>query len=95
MEVTPEVLEAQKLMRQAREKERQEAYDEALDLYEMAFNKWPDNGKIANRLASMYLVHMGMNAKAVYYGKAALKIDENDHDSRPLYSHWPCQYEKA
>ena len=81
MEVTPEVLEAQKLMRQAREKERQEAYDEALDLYEMAFNKWPDNGKIANRLASMYLVHMGMNAKAVYYGKAALKIDENDQDS--------------
>ena len=81
MEVTPEVLEAQKLLRQAREKERQEAYDEALDLYEMAFNKWPDNGKIANRLASMYLVHMGMNAKAVYYGKAALKSDENDHDS--------------
>jgi type IV pilus assembly protein PilQ len=81
MEVTPEVLEAQKLIRQAREKERQEAYDEALDLYEMAFNKWPDNGKIANRLASMYLVHMGMNAKAVYYGKAALKIDENDQDS--------------
>jgi type IV pilus assembly protein PilQ len=81
MEVTPEVLEAQKLMRQAREKERQEAYDEALDMYEMAFNKWPDNGKIANRLASMYLVHMGMNAKAVYYGKAALKIDGNDHDS--------------
>jgi type IV pilus assembly protein PilQ len=81
MEVTPEVLEAQKLMHEAQEKENQEAYDEALDIYEMAFNKWPDNSKIANRLASMYLVHMGMNAKAVYFGKAALKIDENDQDS--------------
>jgi type IV pilus assembly protein PilQ len=81
VEVTPEVLEAQKLMREAREKEKHEAYDEALDLYEMAFNKWPDNSKIANRLASMYLVHMGMNAKAVYFGKAALKIDKNDSDS--------------
>jgi type IV pilus assembly protein PilQ len=50
-------------------------------LYEKAFEMWPDNGKLAGRLASLYLVHMGMNAKAVYYGKQALKIDENDSAS--------------
>jgi type IV pilus assembly protein PilQ len=42
---------------------------------------WPDNGKLAARLASLYLVNMGMNAKAVYYGKQALKIDEKDSAS--------------
>ena len=81
MELSPEVLEAQKLQRQAREKEKQQEYEDALDLYEQAFAKWPDNGKLANRLASMYLVHMGMNAKAVYYGKTALKINAKDRDS--------------
>ena len=81
MELSPEVLEAQKLQRPAREKEKLQEYEDALDLYEQAFAKWPDNGKLANRLASMYLVHMGMNAKAVYYGKTALKINAKDRDS--------------
>jgi len=81
IELSPEMLDAQKLMRQAREKERQEEYEDALYLYEQAYAKWPDNGKLANRLASMYLVHMGMNAKAVHYGKAALKIDAHNRDS--------------
>ena len=78
MELPPEVLEAQKLIREARAFEKQEDFDNALMLYEKAFEMWPDNSKLAARLASLYLVHMGMNAKAVYYGKQALKIDEND-----------------
>ncbi len=81
MELSPEVLDAQKLMRRARAKERQEEYEDALELYEQAYAKWSDNATLANRLAAMYLVHMGMNAKAVYYGKTALKIDANDRDS--------------
>ena len=81
MELPPEVLESQKLIRQARAHEKQEEFDDALMLYEKAFELWPDNGKLAARLASLYLVHMGMNAKAVYYGKQALKIDENDSAS--------------
>ena len=74
MELSPEVLEAQKLTRQARGLERQEEYEDALMLYEKAFDMWPENGKLAARLASLYLVHLGMNAKAVFYGKEALKI---------------------
>ncbi|MFC1845264.1 tetratricopeptide repeat protein, partial [Thermodesulfobacteriota bacterium] len=60
---------------------KQEEYEDALMLYEKAFAMWPENGKLAARLASLYLVHMGMNAKAVFYGKEALKIDENDQSS--------------
>ena len=81
MEMSPEVLEAQKLTREARAFEKQDEYEEALMLYEKAFTMWPENGKLAGRLASLYLVHMGMNAKAVFYGKEALKIDENDRVS--------------
>jgi len=78
MEMSPEVLEAQKLIREAHALEKQEQFEDALILYEKAFEMWPDNGKLAGRLASLYLVHLGMNAKAVYYGKEALKINEND-----------------
>ncbi|MFC1837398.1 hypothetical protein ACFLYW_01795 [Thermodesulfobacteriota bacterium] len=81
MELTPEVLEAQKLTRKARALEKQEEFDDALALYEEAFRMWPENGRLAARLASLYLVHMEMNAKAVYYGKEALKLDENDQTS--------------
>ncbi len=78
MEMSPEILEAQKLTREARALEKQEEYEDALMMYEKAFEVWPENAKLAGRLASLYLVHMGMNAKAVYYGKEALKIDGSD-----------------
>jgi type IV pilus assembly protein PilQ len=81
MELSPEALEAQKLTREARALEKKEEYEDALMLYEKAFAMWPENGKLAARLASLYLVQMGMNAKAVFYGKEALKINENDQTS--------------
>ncbi len=81
MEMSPEAMEAQKLTRKAHALEKQEEFEEALLLYEKAFSIWPENGRLASRLASLYLVHMGMNAKAVYYGKEALKLDENDATS--------------
>jgi len=81
MEMSPEKIDAQKLVREAQALEKKEQYEDALPLYEKAFDLWPENGRLAARLASLYLVHMGMNAKAVYYGKEALKIDENDQTS--------------
>ena len=47
MELPPEVLEAQKLIREARALEKQEEFDDALMMYEKAFEMWPDNGKLA------------------------------------------------
>jgi len=81
MEMSPEKIEAQKLVREAQDLEKKEEYEDALSSYEKAYAMWPENGRLAARLASLYLVHMGMNAKAVYYGKEALKIDENDQTS--------------
>jgi type IV pilus assembly protein PilQ len=78
VEMSPEALQARKLTSKARVLEKQEEYEDALALYEEAYAIWPDNGRLASRLASLYLVHMGMNAKAVYYGKEALKLDEYD-----------------
>jgi len=76
--LTPEMIAAQRLMFEAAAMEKAEDFDEAIMLYEAAFAKWPENGKLARQLASLYLVYKGMNAKAVHYAEAALRIDEND-----------------
>ena len=55
--------------------EKRGAFDEAAQLYTEAFELWPDNPKISNRLATLYLVNLGMNAKAVYYATESLKRD--------------------
>jgi len=81
LEAPKEVVEAKKLMMAARAAEKKEEYDEALKYYEDAFGKWPENGKLANRIASLYLVSKGMNAKAVHYAKEALKINPDDHNA--------------
>jgi len=52
-----------------------------MPLYEEAFTKWPDNSKLANRIATICLVHLGMNAKAVHYAKAALKADPQNYNA--------------
>ncbi len=78
LETPKEVVEAKKLMVSARAMERQEKLDEALGLYEEAYTYWPDNNNLANRIASLFLVHKGMNAKAVYYAKSSLKNNETD-----------------
>ncbi|OGQ97630.1 MAG: hypothetical protein A2521_10665 [Deltaproteobacteria bacterium RIFOXYD12_FULL_57_12] len=80
-EVPANVMEAKKLMSDARLKEKEGNFDGAVDLYEKAFAKWPENAKLAVRLSSLYLVHKGMNAKAVYYAKEALRVDANERDA--------------
>jgi len=54
---------------------QREEYEDAAVLYTKAWEFWPDNIKLTNRLATLYLVHLGMNAKAVYYAQESLKID--------------------
>lgn len=78
MEPPPAETEAKKLLLQAQAKEKQEDYAGALALYEEAFVKWPDNGQLVNRIASLCLVRLGINAKAVHYSKEALKLNGND-----------------
>ena len=79
-EMPAELLAANKLEREGLALEKAGDLDGALARYEKALAKWPANGKLAGRLASLYLVHKGMNAKAVHYAKAALQADDNDRN---------------
>lgn len=74
----PEVLEAKKIMSAAREAEKQENFETGIQLYEQALAKWPNNSKLANKISSIYLVHLRQNAKALYYAEKALGIDKNN-----------------
>ncbi len=70
-----EVMLAKELMAKAQKLESLEKFDDAALLYIKAFELWPGNTKITNRLATLYLVNLGINAKAVYYAKESLKRD--------------------
>lgn len=75
------VMEAKKLIRQANINDKKGDYAAALPLYEQAFAQWPDNSDLANRIATICLVRLGMNAKAVHYAKAALKMEPDNHNA--------------
>ncbi|MCF6291498.1 MAG: hypothetical protein L3J03_10945 [Desulfobacterales bacterium] len=79
-EMPAEVLAANKLEREGRALEKAGDLDGALVRYEKALAQWPANGRLAGRLATLYLVHKGMNAKAVHYAKMALQADADDRD---------------
>jgi len=73
-----EVVEAKQKMVEAKELEKQEKYESAVQLYEQAFEKWPNNSKLANKIASIYLVQLRQNAKALYYAKKSLEKNAGD-----------------
>ena len=70
-----EVVEAKQIMATAREAEKKEDFETAVGLYEQAFQKWPDNSKLAYKIATLYLVQLRQNAKALYYSKLSLDKD--------------------
>ena len=73
--MSKEMIKAKQLIGQARKLEKREDYEKAIALYEKALDLWPDNARLANRIASIYLVRLHQNAKAVFYAKKALKLD--------------------
>jgi type IV pilus assembly protein PilQ len=72
------VVEAKQKMVEAKELEKQEKFEMAVQLYEQAFEKWPENSKLANKIASLYLVHLRQNAKALYYAKKSLEKNSSN-----------------
>ena len=81
LEVPETVIEAKKLIHQAQVNERNGNYEAALPLYEEAIAKWDSNINLAKKIASICLVNLEQNAKAIYYAKAALKINPNDQEA--------------
>ena len=73
--LSKEVLAAQEILRKAQLADESEDYEDAAELYEQANKLWPTNAKISNRLATLYLVNLGVNAKALHYAKESLKQD--------------------
>jgi len=75
-----EIKLAKEFMIKAQTLEAKEEYEDAASMFSKALKQWPTNSKISNRLASLYLVNLGMNAKAVYYAKESLKQNpKNTH----------------
>lgn len=70
-----EVMQAKDILRQASIAEKNQDFEDAAALYEKAAALWPTNSSIYNRLASIYLVNLGVNAKVVFYAKESLKVD--------------------
>lgn len=70
-----EIVKAKDLMLKAQNLETQEEFEDAAVLYTKALELWPDNSKISNRLSSLYLVNLGMNAKAIHFAKKSLEMD--------------------
>ncbi len=84
LETPKEVLEAKDLIRQAGDLEKRGEYEAALARYEEAFAKWPDNGGLAMRMATICLARLGLNAKTVHYAKAALALEPNNGEAALL-----------
>ncbi|MDT8336085.1 MAG: secretin and TonB N-terminal domain-containing protein, partial [Desulfurivibrionaceae bacterium] len=81
LDVPETVVEAKNLIHQAQNLEKLSNYAGALELYEEAYAKWPENTIIAKRIAALCLVRLGRNATAVHYAKMALRSDPTDYDS--------------
>lgn len=72
------LVEATELIAKGREFEKQHNPALAVQAYEQAFEKWNSNGKLANKIAAIYLVDLRQNAKALHYAKQALAVDKNN-----------------
>jgi len=75
------VVEARQEITAAQEAEKRENYETAVQLYEKAYEKWPANSKLANKIASLYLVQLRQNAKALYYAQKALAKDPHNSNA--------------
>jgi type IV pilus assembly protein PilQ len=76
-----EIMQAKELLRKAKIEMQKDNIEDAALLYEQAFTLWPQNAKISNRLAAIYLVNLGMNAQSIHFAKETLKIDKKSYQA--------------
>lgn len=72
------VIDAKKLITMGRKAEKKGNIETAVQLYEAALNKWPENGRLANKIAALYLVQLHQNTKAVFFADKALAADNSN-----------------
>ncbi len=73
-----EIMQAKELLLKALDLEKDDDFEDAAALYEKAAKLWPDNTKIFNKLANLYLGRLNMSAKAYYFAQQALDKDPGD-----------------
>ena len=78
LEHQPERVQARELIKQASEQDARGNLAAALNLYEKALNLWPDNVRLAERVATIYLAHMGNNSRAHHFARLALRHEGNN-----------------
>jgi type IV pilus assembly protein PilQ len=75
---SPDRVEAKEIIARALSAEGAENFENAVTLYEEAFEKWNNNTQLANKISSIYLVQLRQNAKSLYYAQKALTIEPNN-----------------
>jgi len=78
LNLSPELVEAKKNIQKGRVAEKAGNFENAIAAYSEAFANWPDNERLANKIASIYLVYLRQNARAVHFAKQALAINNNN-----------------
>ncbi len=74
-----EVLKAKELARKGHTAEKNGNFEEAAKLYEQAAGLWPENKRVYEKLSVLYLVNLGMNAKALHYARKGLKQNPKNY----------------
>jgi type IV pilus assembly protein PilQ len=73
-----EIMQAKELLLKGYKLEQNNEFEKAIALYEQAFKLWPDNIRISNKLANLYLGRLNINAKASYFAQKSLELDPSD-----------------
>lgn len=74
-EQSKEIVAAKRFIVEAQNFEERKEFELAAAAYIKALELWPQNASVAARLASIYLVDLGVNAKAAFFAKQCLKND--------------------
>ncbi len=76
-----EIIQAKDYIIKAQNLENRQEFEDAALMYGKALELWPANSKISNRLATLHLVNLGMNARAVFYAKHTLKHNPQNEEA--------------
>ncbi len=74
-----EVVEAKEWAHKAYAAEKNGDFETATELYEKAAKLWPENKRVYEKLAVLYLVNLGTNAKALYYAQKGLEQNPENY----------------
>ncbi len=76
-----EIILAKEILAKAKTLEAKGDFTKAAEAYANANELWPENAKIVDRLTTIYLVNLKMNARALHFAKRSLDLDQNNTEA--------------